>query len=255
MQNSNHRLSKFRLLLLPTIAVATYAFAVPQPVGAVRSAHGTGEDAAAYSLGLTFGGQLRHSGLDASVVSDALTKGIRDGLGGKAATQQDKARVAELLRAAKEVVGVKNKAAAQEFLAKNAKAEGVTTLPSGLQYRVLSAGSPDSPSPKPTDQVTVQYRGRLLNGTEFDSSYTHGQATSFRVDSVIRGWQEALSLMKPGAKWQLFVPPQLAYDTNTPAAIPPGSLLMFDIELVKINPPTVLGEPGAHDPQKPVPKS
>jgi FKBP-type peptidyl-prolyl cis-trans isomerase FklB len=245
MHNSNHRLLKFGLLLLPTITVATYAFAVPQQVGAVRSAHGTGEDAAAYSLGLTFADQLRHGGLDASVATDALTQGIRDGLGGKAATQQDKARVAELLRAAKQVIGAKNTAAAQEFLVKNAKVEGITTLPSGLQYRVLSVGSPDSPSPKPTDQVTVQYRGRLLNGTEFDSSYTHGQAASFRVDSVIRGWQEALSLMKPGAKWQLFVPPRLAYDINTPAAIPPGSLLVFDIELVKINPPTVLGEPVA----------
>jgi FKBP-type peptidyl-prolyl cis-trans isomerase FklB len=250
MQVRRHDPFRFTLLLTPAIAIASYAMAAPVPVAAARSTHKTAEEAAAYSLGLTFGGQLRHSGLDASVVSDALTQGIRDGLGGTAVTQQDKARVAELLRAAKDVVGVRNKAAAQEFLAKNAKVKGVTTLPSGLQYRVFSAGSADSASPELTDQVTVQYRGRLLNGTEFDSSYAHGKPISFRVNSVIKGWQEALSLMKPWAKWQLFVPPQLGYDVNTPAAIPPGSLLVFDIELVKIGPPA---DPGASAPPKAVP--
>lgn len=243
----------FRLLLVPTLAWHT--FAASQPAAAVRSAHRTPEDSAAYSLGLTFGGQLHHSGLDAAVGSDALVQGIRDGLGGKAASHEDKARVAELLRSAKGVLGDKNRAAAQEFLAKNARAEGVKTLPSGLQYRVVSAGSAESPSPKPTDEVTVQFRGRLLNGTEFDSSYAHGQGMSFRVNAVIKGWQEALPLMKPGAKWQLFVPPQLAYDMNPPATIPPGSLLVFDIELEKINPPASPGGPGASRAPKATPHS
>jgi FKBP-type peptidyl-prolyl cis-trans isomerase FklB len=244
---------KCRLLVISTVAVAFQAFAAPA-LEAARSPHRSGEDAAAYSLGLTFGGQLHHGGLDSSVANDAFMQGIRDGLGGKPATREDKARVAELLRMAKDMSGGRNKQAAQEFLMKNAKAVGVTTLPSGLQYRILSPGSTDSASPKPSDQVTVQYRGRLLDGTEFDSSYSHGQAMSFRVNSMIKGWQEALALMKPGAKWQLFVPPQLAYDTNTPAAIPPGSLLVFDIELLKINPageagdgkPAVSPSPKAH---------
>jgi FKBP-type peptidyl-prolyl cis-trans isomerase FklB len=242
MQNSNRKFLTLGLALLPTITVATYAFAVPQPVGTVRSEHGTAEDAAVYSLGLTFGGQLRHSGLKDEMPTEALMQGIRDGLRGKAPTPQDKQRVADLLRSAKQAAGAKNYAAAREFLEKNAKLAGVTTLPSGLQYKVLAAGNADAPSPKPSDQVTIQYRGRLLNGTEFDSSYAHGQAASFRVNSVIKGWQEALQLMKPGGKWQLFVPPQLAYDVNTPPSIPPGSLLVFDLELVKIDPPAVLGE-------------
>src|SRR5450631_586966 len=127
MRKSTGHLLKFRLLWLPTSVLATVALAAPLPVAATRTTHRSGEEAAAYSLGLTFGGQLRHSGLDASVASDALTQGIRDGLGGKTVTQEDKARVAELLRSAKDVIGAKNKAAAQEFLARNAKAEGVTT--------------------------------------------------------------------------------------------------------------------------------
>jgi FKBP-type peptidyl-prolyl cis-trans isomerase len=124
------------------------------------------------------------------------------------------------------------------------------TTRSGLQYKVLEPGDSAAESPKPTDQVTVQYRGRLLNGTEFDSSYARGQAASFRVNSVIKGWQEALPLMKPGAKWQLFVPPELAYDNAAPAAIPPGSLLVFDIQLVKINAPAASNDAGANPPTK-----
>jgi FKBP-type peptidyl-prolyl cis-trans isomerase len=236
------------MLALSTAALTTLAVATPTPVASIAR---SGEEAAIYSLGLTFGGQLHHSGLKEGMSTDALMQGIRDGLKGKTATSEDKLRVSKLLQSAKEAAGAKNSVAAREFLAKNTKSEGVTTLPSGLQYKVLAAGNAALPSPKPTDQVTVQYRGRLLNGTEFDSSYSHGQAASFRVNSVIKGWQEALSLMKPGAKWQLFVPPQLAYDVNSPAAIPPGSLLVFDLELVKINPPAVLGEPGTHDAPKP----
>jgi len=116
---------------------------------------------------------------------------------------------------------------------------------------VLSPGDANSASPKPTDQVTVQYRGRLLNGTEFDSSYSHGQSASFRVNAVIKGWQEALPLMKPGAKWELFVPPDLAYELNSPMTIPPGSLLVFDLELVKVTPPATLDDPAMRQLMKP----
>jgi FKBP-type peptidyl-prolyl cis-trans isomerase len=211
------------------------------------------QQAASYSLGLTFGGQLHHGGLKDDVSMDALVKGITDGLNGRTPTQEDKQRVAILLRSAKEAVGAKNKTAAHEFLAKNAKIAGVTTTASGLQYKILAAGDAGSASPKPTDQVTVQYRGRLLNGTEFDSSYSHGQAASFRVNAVIKGWQEALPMMKPGAKWQLFVPPELAYDVNTPATIPPGSLLVFDIELLKVAAPATLDDPAIRQRIKPAP--
>jgi FKBP-type peptidyl-prolyl cis-trans isomerase FklB len=212
--------------------------------------------AATYSLGLIFGSQLHHGGLKPGLPLDSLMQGIRDGLYGSSASQEDKQRVAFLLRSAKDSLGTKNKLAAQEFLKKNAKAQGVTTTASGLQYKVLAPGDAGSASPKPTDQVTVQYRGRLLNGTEFDSSYSHGQAASFRVNAVIKGWQEALPMMKPGAKWELYVPPELAYDNSTPAKIPPGSLLVFDIELVKINPPSTPNDVSVHQPKKAVtPKS
>ncbi|HWY95448.1 MAG TPA: FKBP-type peptidyl-prolyl cis-trans isomerase [Steroidobacteraceae bacterium] len=243
MRNGKKELLGIALLLLSTAGVAAPAAAAPAALGGTApttasrpdAARMSSDEAATYSLGLTFGGQLHHSGLKDNLSTDALLQGIRDGLRGKTVSPEDKLRVAALLRSTKEAAGAKNYAAAREFLARNAKSEGVTTLPSGLQYKVLAPGNADLASPKPADQVTVQYRGRLLNGTEFDSSFSHGQAASFRLDSVIKGWQEALSLMKPGAKWQLFVPPQLAYDVNTPAAIPPGSLLVFDLELVKID--------------------
>jgi FKBP-type peptidyl-prolyl cis-trans isomerase FklB len=144
-------------------------------------------------------------------------------------------RVAAYLRSAKDVVGTNNTAEAQQFLAKNQKAPGVTTLPSGLQYKILAAGSADATSPKPTDQVTVQYRGRLLNGTEFDSSYKRGEPTTFPVSGVIKGWTEALQLMPVGSKWQLFVPSDLAYGERSPGPeIAPDSTLIFEVELVSI---------------------
>jgi FKBP-type peptidyl-prolyl cis-trans isomerase FklB len=231
------------LALTPLLALGVEVAAPNSPVA--PAVHGVpvvpADQAASYSLGLTFGGQLHHGGLSDGISMDALMKGINDGLNGRAVTQEDKQRVAILLRSAKEIIGAKNKTAAREFLVKNAKAAGITTTASGLQYRILAAGDAASPSPKPTDQVTVQYRGRLLNGTEFDSSYSHGQAATFRVNSVIKGWQEALPMMKPGAKWQLYVPPELAYDINSPTTIPPGSLLVFDIELLKVAAPAPAG--------------
>src|SRR6185437_11083349 len=112
--------------------------------------------------------------------------------------------------------GNANHAAARAFLARNGKKKGVVTTASGLEYQVLKAGQ--GSSPKAGDMVTVNYRGKLLDGKEFDSSYKRGQPASFPVDRVIPGWQEALELMKPGAKWRIFVPPRLAYDLNSPPA-------------------------------------
>lgn len=225
----------------------------PPGAGIPRAGAGalSAQQAASYSLGLTFGGQLHHGGITDELSMDALMRGVQDGLHGKAVSPEDKQRVAMMLRSAKELVGAGNKEAARAFLAKNAKLPGVTTTASGLQYKVLTPGDPHAAAPKPTDQVTVQYRGRLLNGTEFDNSAMHGQAASFRVNSVIKGWQEALPLMKPGAKWELFVPPELAYDLNSPSMIPPGSLLVFDIELIKVTPPPKLGDPALRQSLRP----
>ena len=124
--------------------------------------------------------------------------------------------------------------AAQAFLAKNKTAPGVVTLPDGLQYKIVEAGKTDAASPIATDTVTVNYRGHLIDGTVFDSSYDRGQPATFPVGGVIKGWQEALQLMKPGAKWQLFVSPELAYGDAGQGKIQPGSLLIFDVELLSI---------------------
>lgn len=191
-------------------------------------------EASSHDLGLIFGNQLRNGGLASTVSFDALMRGVKDGLEGKPISADVKERVTQLLRVGHDTIARRNKAAAVEFLTRNTKVEGVTTTASGLQYKVISAGDTQAASPGANDQVTVQYRGALLDGSEFDSSYKRGQPASFKLNGVIRGWQEALALMKPGAKWQLFVPPELAYDTQSPPGIPPGSLLVFDVELVKV---------------------
>lgn len=122
----------------------------------------------------------------------------------------------------------------QAFLEENGKREDVVVLPSGLQYRILEEGS--GASPGPTDSVTVHYRGTLINGTEFDSTYGGGQPLTFQVSGVIMGWYEALQLMKEGSRWELFVPPDLAYGREGAGArIGPNSTLLFEVQLISVN--------------------
>jgi FKBP-type peptidyl-prolyl cis-trans isomerase FklB len=133
-------------------------------------------------------------------------------------------------------LGAKNKAAGEAFLAQNKSKEGVTTLPSGLQYRVLKAGS--GKKPKATDTVVTHYKGTFLNGTEFDSSFKRNQPATFKVNGVIRGWTEALQLMEEGAKWIVYVPPALAYgERGAGQQIGPNATLIFEIELISIQEP------------------
>jgi FKBP-type peptidyl-prolyl cis-trans isomerase FklB len=128
----------------------------------------------------------------------------------------------------------KNKKEGEEYLAENKKKEGIITTQSGLQYKVLKKGT--GKIPKSTDTVTVNYRGTLIDGTEFDSSYRRGQPASFKVNGVIRGWTEALQLMKEGAKWQLYIPSNLAYgERGAGRNIGPNSTLIFEVELISIN--------------------
>jgi FKBP-type peptidyl-prolyl cis-trans isomerase FklB len=175
-----------------------------------------------------------------------LAKGVRDAVsGGQPLLSETEVR--ETLRAyyaeartkvqeKRKQLAEKNKKEGEAFLAENAKKEGVKTLPSGLQYKVLAEGSGASPSTN--DTVVTQYRGTLIDGTEFDSSFKSGKPATFGVTRVIKGWTEALQLMKPGAKWQLYIPSNLAYgDAGTPT-IPPGSTLLFEIELLSIQAPT-----------------
>jgi len=192
--------------------------------------------AAARSLGLLLGAKLPQLGLQANAVDlPKLTQGLEDVMSGKAqASQADVQKANTLLVQSRNVMAQRNEAAAHRFLAANARRPGVKTTKSGLQYKVLNAGS--GASPQQTDQVTVNYRGTLLDGTVFDSSYARGRPETFPVKGVIPGWQEALAMMKPGAKWQIFIPPELAYGANSPPPIPPNSVLTFDVELLNIAP-------------------
>ena len=193
---------------------------------------------ASYSIGVSMGEQLHATGLTPDTIAfERLTQGLRDALSGKVKmTPADQQNITAMIRTARAGVLETNHSAAAAFLSENGKKKDVMTTASGLQYKVVVAG--DGPSPKPTDEVTVNYRGALLDGTEFDSSYKRGEPATFPVNGVIPGWQEALVLMKPGAKWQLFVPPKLAYDERSPGEIPPGSLLVFDVELISVKPHT-----------------
>ena len=238
-----HAGAALALALLAALALAQQPAPQPSP----SPAPAVSAEVASHDLGLIFGTQLRTGGLESRVSLDALMRGVKDGLEGKPLTPQVKENVNAFLRAAREALSGQNKRAAQAFLAKNARAEGVKTTASGLQYKVIAAGDGNAESPGLNDQVTVEYRGTLLDGSEFDSTSGHGPA-SFQLNAVIRGWQEAIPMMKPGAKWQLFVPPELAYDIYSPPGIPPGSLLVFDVELIKFEPvsasaPQATGEP------------
>ena len=214
-------------------AGSTPAAKAPAKSGAAKAAPAETSDVS-YSLGVSMGEQLRASGVSAEQVnSSRLAQGVHDGLDGKKEmTEADRQKITALLKSSFEAQAENNHRAAAKFLAENGKKSNVVTTSSGLQYKVLAAGSGDSP--KPTDEVTVNYRGRLLDGTEFDSSYKRGEPATFQVNRVIPGWTEALQLMKPGAKYQLFIPPQLAYDMRSRPPIPPGAMLLFDVELVSV---------------------
>jgi FKBP-type peptidyl-prolyl cis-trans isomerase len=138
-------------------------------------------------------------------------------------------------------VAEENANAGAAFMMKNAEVEGVVTLESGLQYKVETMG--DGPKPTATDTVEVHYRGTLLDGTEFDSSYTRGSTVSFVLNQVIPGWTEALQLMPTGSKWQLFIPPELAYGAGgASGAIGPNATLIFDVELIQVAPAEAAAE-------------
>jgi len=215
----------------PASQAAAPAKKAPAKAGAASEAPAKAKPSSpSYSVGVSMGEQLRASGIPPELLNaQQLAQGVHDALSGKV-SMTDKDR--ENLRGLVDSVGESNHRAAAKFLAENGKKPDILTTASGLQYKVLTAGT--GASPKTTDEVTVNYRGTLINGTEFDSSYKRGQPANFQVNRVIPGWTEALGLMKPGAKWQLFIPPQLAYDLRSAPPIPPGSLLIFEVELLSV---------------------
>jgi FKBP-type peptidyl-prolyl cis-trans isomerase FklB len=194
-----------------------------------------------YILGYKSGENFKNQGLNIDV--EIFSKGLKDATGGNApqmTTEEINATLQELQRrmvATQQkrlrVMAAKNLEEGKTFLAQNAKKDGVKTLPSGLQYKVIKEGS--GKMPKAEDTVTVNYRGTFMNGTEFDSSYKRGQPATFKVNGVIKGWTEALQLMKEGAKWELFIPSDLAYgERSVGQTIPPNSTLIFEVELLSI---------------------
>jgi FKBP-type peptidyl-prolyl cis-trans isomerase len=220
---------------------APAAAAAPAPAtapaataGAPAAAPALSAEQASYNFGMTFGEQLRHVGLNDDINVDAMTRGLKDSLGGKKLSPGDQQQLSQYVRNVREAAGTRNKNAAKEFLASNGQQKGIKTTASGLQYKILTPGDVKASSPRPEDQVTVQYRGKLLDGTEFDSSFSRGQPATMQANRVIKGWQEALALMKPGSKWELYIPPELGYDLNSPPGIPPGSLLIFDVDLLTV---------------------
>ncbi len=208
-------------------------------------------EAGGYDIGLMLGSQLAHNGVVPLVSLETVIRGLKDAAGGRTVTAEERDTALQYLRNGRDALAEKNRAAGREFLERNAKEPGVMTMPSGLQYRVLAKGDPNAKSPAPTDQVTVRYRASLADGTEFDRSETHDRAATFRVNSVFKGWQEAFVAMKPGAKWQLFVPPELGYGANSPPTVPPGALLIYELELLKVEPPAPMDPAAAKQRVKP----
>ncbi len=208
------------------------------------------KDKVSYSIGINIGNNLKRQSVE--VNPDILLQGIKDVLsGGKTLmTEQEvkqtmmdfqKDMMAKHQARMKEL-GEKNEKEGEAFLAENKKKEGVITLPSGLQYKVIKEG--EGKTPIATDMVTVHYRGTLIDGKEFDSSYTRGQPVTFPVKGVIPGFSEALQLMKVGSKWQLFIPSNLSYgERGAGEEIGPNATLIFDIELISIKEGTSKGEP------------
>jgi len=204
----------------------------------------TDEQKLSYALGLDLGAYFKSLGENIDL--DILHKGVVDSYKGntpllsgeEAAEIQQKyaqKQQEERLKQTVEMIS-KNKKAADEFLKENAKKEGVTTTASGLQYKVVTKA--EGPKPKAEDTVKVHYSGKLLDGTEFDSSVSRGEPAVFPLNQVIPGWTEAVQLMNVGSKFQIFLPPDLAYgDRGAPPVIEPGSMLIFDVELLGIENP------------------
>jgi FKBP-type peptidyl-prolyl cis-trans isomerase len=211
----------------------------------------TQKDKVSYAIGLNIGRSMHKDSVD--VDPSIVLRGMKDGLAGTKPllTDEDaKKAMTELqadLRKKQEekmlVQGESNKKAGETFLADNKTKEGVVALPSGLQYKILKEGT--GPKPAATDTVVCNYKGTLLDNTEFDSSYKRGQPATFPVSGVIKGWTEALQLMPVGSKWQLFIPPDLAYGARggPGGGIGPNATLVFEVELMSIQPKAEIQAP------------
>jgi FKBP-type peptidyl-prolyl cis-trans isomerase len=198
------------------------------------------KDKVSYAFGVDLARDLKRQTESLNV--DLLIRALTDALADKSLLMTDEEVTAMLktaeaeqkhdLEHAKAMIAEKNRRAVEAFVAENAKKEGVVTLPSGLQYKILKQG--DGKMPMLDDHVVCQYRGTLIDGTEFDSSYKHDKPSTFPVKGVMPGWAQALQLMPVGSKWQIFIPPQLAYGEKALTGIGPNAMLIFEVELLSI---------------------
>jgi FKBP-type peptidyl-prolyl cis-trans isomerase FklB len=220
----------------------------------------TDKDKQSYAIGLNVGKSLHRD--DIQVDPKILLQGLQDAMSdGKLLLTDDQIKtvmtdlqtqVRQKQEAKRQALAENNKKDGAAFLAANATKPGVVTLPSGLQYKVLTPGT--GPKPAATDSVVCNYRGTLLDNTEFDSSYKRGQPATFPVSGVIKGWTEALQLMPVGSKWQLFIPSDLAYGERAQGPIGPNATLVFEVELMSIQPKAEpAATPGAPTPGAPTP--
>ena len=226
-----------------TLAVASVATSIfgqdkPFPLKDLK-------DKASYSIGVDIGMNFKKQNMDLN--ADALAAGAKDALNGKPQVNPNEIR--EIMTQwqtefgeKQKVMATKNQADGEKYLAENKKKEGVKTTASGLQYKSLKEGA--GPQPKASDTVTVNYRGTLIDGTEFDSSYKRGEPATFPLNGVIKGWTEGLQLMKKGSKFQFVIPPSLAYGERAVGAdIGPNSTLVFDVELLDVKPAEAAASP------------
>lgn len=206
----------------------------------------TEKEKISYALGMNVAASFRNQAVDTEIDPKVVAQSLVDSLTGqKTRLTDDEARAALTTLQASlrkkaadkaQQAGAANKAEGEAFLAANKTKEGIVTLPSGVQYKVLTAGT--GPKPTASDTVVCNYRGTLINGKEFDSSYKRGQPATFPVNAVIKGWTEVLQLMPVGSKWQVFIPSEMAYgDRQAGPDIGPNSTLIFEIELISIEAP------------------
>lgn len=232
---------KFYLILL--FAVSIIGVNMCQD-NLTKDALKTTKDKVSYSIGVNIGANLKMNQFDLN--TDLLLKGLKDALSTDTSVQRlmTDEEVTQTINAFQQELSAKqqkmqeesagkNKAEGEKFLEENKKKEGVVTLPSGLQYKVIKSGT--GKTPKATDTVLAHYTGTLINGTKFDSSVDRGEPAQFPVNGVIKGWIEALQLMKEGDKWNLYVPSDLAYGPRgVNQMIGPNTVLIFEVELIKV---------------------
>ena len=224
------------MIILPGVAILSLTACEGQKNKEAKSSLTTQLDSVSYGIGVSIGGSLKKDGLD-QVDVDLIAKGMTDAMKGEKQmiTAADANMVIQqYMQAAQKKKAEANLAKEKKFLEENGKKQGVTTLPSGLQYQVEKMGT--GPKPVLTDKVTVHYHGTTIDGVVFDSSVERGQPYQTLVNQVVPGWVEALQLMPVGSKWKLFIPSTLAYgERGSGPKIGPNETLIFDLELISID--------------------